>query len=59
MVKKSFLVVYNAKKRFPITGKGWVVQRIKHPTRNSGSQVMWSKRFKTKKQAMEFYNKKK
>lgn len=57
-MRKSFLMVYNAKKMFPISGKGWVVQRVKHPTRNRGSQVLWAKTFKTKKQAQIYANRK-
>jgi hypothetical protein len=52
--KRSFIQVYNAKEVFPMSGKGWVVQRVKFPTMNTGSQIIWSKTFATKKQAEEF-----
>lgn len=47
MGKRIITQVYNAKKYFPISGKGFVVQRVKMPTRNRGSQVVSSKTFKT------------
>lgn len=55
--KNTFVTMYNEKKRFKITGKGWVVQRIKQPTMNKGSQILWSKRFPTKQKALEYYDK--
>jgi len=57
--KVSFITVYNEKKRFPITGKGWVVQRVKFPTKKKGSQVLWTKRFKNKIIAQKFAKEKK
>ena len=54
MAKDYFIQVYNAKKMFPMSGKGWIVQRVKYPTMRSGSQVIWAKTFNTKKEADAF-----
>ncbi|MDO8659658.1 MAG: hypothetical protein Q7K54_03590 [Candidatus Parcubacteria bacterium] len=55
--KTSFISVYNAKKHFPKSGKGWNVERIKYPTMRRGSQVVWAKTFKTKKEADSYASK--
>ena len=56
--RKYWIIAYDQKKRFPKTGKGWVVEKVLFPTMNKGSQVVWTKKFKTKKEANTFKMKK-
>ena len=57
--KRSFLVMFDEKKMYPKTGKGYVVKRVASPTMNKGSMDLWVKRFDTKKDALVFYRRKK
>lgn len=47
---------YTNKSMYPKGVKRWTVKKIKMPTRNRGSQVLWEKSFKNKKSAESYAN---
>lgn len=57
-MRNTFYMAFHEKSMFPISGKDmWVVQRVKHATKNRGSQILSKRYFKTKEEA-EAYKRK-
>jgi len=53
--KRILIRTYREKDIFPISGKGYVVEKVVMPTMNRGSQSTILKRTKTKAEADKYY----
>ena len=58
-MRKEYLLLFLNKEDYYKPEKGWVIKKVKLPTRNKGSQTIWSKDFSNYKEAYDFYQKKK
>jgi hypothetical protein len=57
-MRRTMLRVFDERKAFPVSGRGWVVERTMMPTRNHGSDLVWVKHFGSEREARRFFAKK-
>jgi len=55
--KRILIRVYDERKLFPVSGRGWVVEKVVMPTMKRGSQSTILKRFKSAADAERYYKK--